>query len=266
MRDQPIGENLTRLSDTMRAIHRLRFCRWVPPRIENEHVFGGREVQPEAAGLQADQKKSAVCIVLELFHRRLAVSGSAVQIFVCYAAAIQAIANDPQKTRELGEHQCLMPFVENLAQLFQEHVQLGAGIAGALRVEQAWMTSGLPQAQQRFQHLDLGLRQTLVLNPLEQRVAVVLAQLVVELALDKIHFTMNGLLAFGWQFAGHLLFGSAQDERPQRLSQHSAGLFVWVAHGPARNSERTGSAKHAGVKKLKKSPKFTQVVLDRRAA
>ena len=75
------------------------------------------------------------------------------------------------------------------------------------------MAGGLAQPQQRFQHLDLGLRQALGLDPLEQRIAVVLAQLVVELALRGLQLAVDGLLGLGRKVARHLLLGAAQDER-----------------------------------------------------
>jgi hypothetical protein len=52
----------------------------------------------------------------------------------------------------------------------------------ALGVNQTRMTAGLTQAQQCLQHLDLGFCQALDLDPLQQPVPVVLAELVVAYA------------------------------------------------------------------------------------
>src|ERR1700741_3607106 len=51
--DQTVREDMALLTDAVRAIDRLRLDRRVPPRVEQEHVCGGGEIQPEPAGLQA---------------------------------------------------------------------------------------------------------------------------------------------------------------------------------------------------------------------
>ncbi len=91
----------------------------------------------------------------------------------------------------------------------------------------------MPQAQQRFQDLDLGLVDALDFDSLQQGIAIVLAQFVVELALGRLHLAVNGLLGFRGQLASDLFLGPAQDERPQRAGQKAAGFFV-------------GSTSHAG--------------------
>ena len=54
--DHPVDHHRAGLADPVRAVHRLRFRRGVPPRVEQEHVVGLGEGQPEPAGLQADQE------------------------------------------------------------------------------------------------------------------------------------------------------------------------------------------------------------------
>jgi len=44
--DQPISKNVPFLSDAMGAVDCLRFYCRIPPRIENEYILGGREIQP----------------------------------------------------------------------------------------------------------------------------------------------------------------------------------------------------------------------------
>ena len=44
----------------MRAAHRLVLGGRVPPRVGDDHVVGRREVETEAAGLQADQEQVAL--------------------------------------------------------------------------------------------------------------------------------------------------------------------------------------------------------------
>ena len=54
--DQAVGEDALGLADPVRAVDRLRFDGGVPPGVEQVDVFRGRQVQAEAAGLQADQE------------------------------------------------------------------------------------------------------------------------------------------------------------------------------------------------------------------
>jgi hypothetical protein len=49
----------------MRAVYGLRFNRGVPPRIENEYLLGGGEIQAPTACLQADEEEPAVFIILK---------------------------------------------------------------------------------------------------------------------------------------------------------------------------------------------------------
>ena len=62
-----------------------------------------------------------------------------------------------------------------------ERVELGARLVEcALRVDQPGMAGRLAQAQQRLEDLDLRPCQPLALHPAEERLAVVVAQLVVD--------------------------------------------------------------------------------------
>src|ERR1017187_7655514 len=50
-----------------------------PPGIQQEHIFRRRQIQPQATGLQADQKQPALRVVLKRLHVGLAVRRGAVQ-------------------------------------------------------------------------------------------------------------------------------------------------------------------------------------------
>ena len=97
------------------------------------------------------------------------------------------------------------------------------------------MAGGLAQPQQGLQHLDFGFGQAFVLNALQQRVAVVLAQFVVKLALGGFHLAVDGLLGFGGKFRRYLRLGPAEDERAQRVGQQAAGFLIGVAAPPHRS-------------------------------
>ncbi len=77
------------------------------------------------------------------------------------------------------------------------------------------MAGGLAQAQQGFEHHDLRFRQALGFDrAAAETVAVVLPQLVVELALRRLQFAVDGLLGLGRQFPRDLVLGAPQDKRP----------------------------------------------------
>ena len=165
----------------------LRFDGRVPPGIEQKHVLGGGQVQAQAAGLQADQEQLTVGIVLEPLDPRLAVARLAVEIFVGdLLAASSRLAHDRQQAGELRKHQRLVSFLEHLLELRQQRIELGAGFLDAALVDQPGMAGRLPQAQQRFEHLDLRLARGRRLRSFFSSArAIVIAQLVVELALRR---------------------------------------------------------------------------------
>ena len=94
------------------------------------------------------------------------------------------------------------------------------------------MARRLAQAQQGFQHLNLGAVHADRFDRLEQRLAVVIAQFVVELALFRLQLAVERLLGFLGQVLGDLLLGAAQDEGPQALGENGAGFRVRVARAP----------------------------------
>ena len=54
--DQAVGEDVLGLADAVRAVDGLGLDGGVPPGVEQVDVFGGGQVQAQAAGLEADQE------------------------------------------------------------------------------------------------------------------------------------------------------------------------------------------------------------------
>src|SRR5687768_1369521 len=52
--DQAVGEHVLGLADAVGAVDRLGLDGRVPPRVEEEDVLGGGEVEAQPAGLEAD--------------------------------------------------------------------------------------------------------------------------------------------------------------------------------------------------------------------
>jgi len=66
-RHQPVHRHRPLLADAVRATHGLVFGGRVPPRVGDDHVVGGRQVQTEAAGLEADEEEIGIA-ALERRH------------------------------------------------------------------------------------------------------------------------------------------------------------------------------------------------------
>ena len=234
----------------MGAVDGLGFDRGVPPRVQNEDVFGSGEVEPHAAGLEADQEDLQVRVFLELLDHFLAVAGLAVEVGVADAQLVQAFADQAQHAGELRKHQRLLPAVDDVGEHVAEGVELGrrhvrpAGV-DALLVDQRGVAGGLPQPQQGFEHHErvaaargaaaacgagavgggfvvgrvlAGPGRTVFRDRVEllhERAAVVGTQLVIHLALGRLHLAQDGLLGLGGQVFEHFGLGAAQDERAQ---------------------------------------------------
>ena len=122
-----------------------------------------------------------------------------------------------------------MPLVDDLGELRQEHVELGAGVAGAGRVDQAGVAGRLAEPQQGFEDLDLRAVEV-GLALAEQGLAVVGPQVLVDLPLGRLHVAVEGLLELVGQVLDDLRLGPAEDERPEGAGQQSARAVVG---GPA---------------------------------
>ena len=80
--DQAVGEDVLGLADPVRAVDGLGLDGGVPPGVEQVDVFGGGQVQAEAAGLEADQEDAGLGVVLEPLDPLGAVAGPAVEVLV----------------------------------------------------------------------------------------------------------------------------------------------------------------------------------------
>ena len=90
-----------------------------------------------------------------------------------------------------------MLLVEHLGELGEQDLDLGARLAATRAIGQTGMTRGLAQAEQRLEHLDLRPGDAIVADALEQRAAVMVAQLVVQAALAAIEVGVDRLLVPG---------------------------------------------------------------------
>jgi hypothetical protein len=63
--EQTVGDDFGGLADAMRSIDGLVFNGGIPPRIEEDDVAGGGEVEAGPTGFQRDEENSRTFLVLE---------------------------------------------------------------------------------------------------------------------------------------------------------------------------------------------------------
>ncbi len=151
-------------------------------------------------------------------------------------------------------------------ELIEERIEFGAGRVAPTFVDETGMTGRLTQAEKRLKHLKPVAGPGAGVRLAKQFVAVVTLQFVVLLALFAFQFAIDGLFRFLGKLAGNLLFGTAQDERPERLGEHEPRIFARVLGQPSGGAQDAGLAEHTGIEKLEEAPELAQVVLHGRAA
>src|SRR5579872_5959056 len=153
--NQPIGEYLTGLADAVRPVDRLHLNGGVPPGIEQKDVIGGRQIEPQPAGLQTDQEHAAGGVRLKVLDPFFAIPRLPVEVFICDGTLLEIAADDRQVARELRKDERLMPLFKQIGQVQPQHVEFGAGIVDVFRVEQGRVAGRLPQPQQSFENVNL---------------------------------------------------------------------------------------------------------------
>ena len=95
--DQAVGEDPLGLADPVRAVDGLGLDGGVPPGVEQVDVAGRRQVQAEAAGLQADQEDGDRRVGLEPLDPLGAVAGPAVEVFVGDPLGVEPVADQGEE-------------------------------------------------------------------------------------------------------------------------------------------------------------------------
>src|SRR5437867_13409068 len=134
------------------------------------------------------------------------------------------------------------------------------------------MTGGLAQAQQRFENLHPRVFDSDLFDAPEERVTIVCPQFIVQTALLRFEFAIDGLFRLGRQFARDLLFGSPQQKWTQRFRKEpkrivgltirrTAGASILSGDLSAKNG---GRAKQPRIQEFEETPQITQAVFYRR--
>src|SRR5687767_6229322 len=101
LRDEAISKHRLALPDAVRPIDCLHLHSGVPPRIEQKDVLRGREIQPDAASFEADEKQRTRLLVLETRNSLGPIACVAIEVFVDDAVRIESLLQERQQAREL---------------------------------------------------------------------------------------------------------------------------------------------------------------------
>ena len=141
-----------------------------------------------------------------------------------------------------------MSFGGNFCELRDEHVELGGGIALAGLVDKAWVTGSLAETEECFEYLEACLVDAFTFDRVEDGLAVVSAELVVEFALFGFHFAVDGLFYAWWKILCNLIFGSSENEWADCICELFVRLAIDVVGDGAL--EVASCAKHAWVEEF----------------
>ena len=141
----------TLLADAVGAVGRLVFDRRVPPRVEQEHVIGGGEVEAGAARLERGEQHRRARADWKLGdHGRRDRASSRRGARSRMPRRLQVRLDEIEQAGPLREDQRLVPLGGELLERFEQRFDLGRG-RRALAGHERGVTRRLAQAQQRLE-------------------------------------------------------------------------------------------------------------------
>ena len=132
--DQLIDEDVLLLADAMRAIGGLAFDGGIPPRIVVDDRIGGGEIEPGAAGFEADEKERHLA-VLEARDRRFAIARVAAQLDEGHVALSKLRHDQIEHRGELREEQDAPPVVDQALEHLEQRVEFLRFVDARRRIE-----------------------------------------------------------------------------------------------------------------------------------
>src|SRR5438105_6791401 len=142
---QAAGDHVPLLSDAVSAVDGLGLDGRIPPRVEEKHVLGGRQIEPMTASPQADEEELTLRVPLKALDDRLSVAGGAIEICVHDGLRVEPLPQQREKARELREHECFVSLRRGHGELGEQHVQLRARRLFASAADERRMARGLAQ-------------------------------------------------------------------------------------------------------------------------
>src|SRR5208337_4205362 len=111
------------LADTVSSIGRLVFHRRVPPWVEVDDGIGPGEVQPSAAGLEADEENGDRVVGLKAAHNGGAIDGGAVEVAELDAGGGQSVFQECEHGNELAEDEDAVAAIDHFLEQLVKQIE-----------------------------------------------------------------------------------------------------------------------------------------------
>ncbi len=129
--------------------------------------------------------------------------GLAVEVGIAQPQGVHLLAQQLEHLHELGEDQRLVALGAQRFQRLQQQLELGrVPVIG--RLQQRGMDARLAQPQQPLQDLHARVVQPLLLDHSQEQFAIILAGVLIDLALRRLHIHVEHTLGAGGQLRSHL--------------------------------------------------------------
>ena len=264
--DQAIGVDGVRLADAMGAVDGLGFDSGVPPRIIEDDVAGGGQIQTGTGGAKAEEENGAVGIVLKSLGDELAILGFSGQDVSGNLPRGAFCFQDFQHLNELAEDEDLLVFGHKRLEQFKKSVSFAGG---GIVADQLRMTTNLAQSGQGSQDVNGASAQAAFGDGVQDLFAAAAQFGEVKFPLRFAQFAVAPLLDAVGQIVGHLAFEAAQHEGPQLGRKAAAGNALFVggifAAGLVFLAKFLLAAEVAGLNEVHDAPEVEQTVFQRRA-
>jgi hypothetical protein len=148
-RDQSMQNDGAILPDAVGAVGGLLLNCWIPPRVEEEHMVRGGEVEAGAARSKGQEHNWGALVALEGVDDRAAVTRRSVQAQSVDSQASESGLNEIKQARPLREDQRLMTVGNGFFETLEEGFEFrGRAIRGLLAGNETRVARRLAEAKQ----------------------------------------------------------------------------------------------------------------------
>ena len=262
-RDQAVEYDWPVLAYPMCAVRCLLLHGRVPPRVEQEDVIRGGQVQASAARPEREEHHGRSVLGLKAVHDRPPIPRRAIETQPVDVALAEARLEQVEQARPLGEDERLVSIGDGLFEPGEQGLELrGRPALGLLSRDQAGVAGRLPQSKERFEsghdvapraealdHVAHGRRPHRVVDR-----ALLVAQVAVEDDLRKRR-----------QLRSHVRLETTQQKGADALSQPLGDVLVAVCDRPGIAIPKIRpSPEQSRIQEVELTPELVEPVLDRR--
>ena len=260
--DEPVGDDGLGLADAMRAVDGLSFDGRIPPRIAEDNVAGGGEVEAGAGGFEREEENRFGAIALELIDEFSAVFGGAGELEVTDVGSLEARLDEFEQGDELAENEHLLAFVAEFFKALEEGVEFGAGDFAVGPGDERGVAADLAEAQEAGEDVEAHGVEGAGGFDAEELGAGAFELGVVEGALFAVEIDEDDVFGARRQLGGDLGLGAAQHEVADAAAETSSGGRVF---GRILAAETGLGAEEAGLRKGEEAPEIKETIFDGRA-